>query len=384
VSRCLRGDRQRYAGFERFLLDAAGHFRLGFQIAASQHWLLTALLDENTPKGLTDWESADGLKLEMRYRVLPEGLVAQFISLAHELTEHEGLRRWRNGAELRMDGAIALVQGDVPARHIRILVQGPGNSPRALLTCLRQHFRTINAGLTPPEEYVPVTGLDADPVKYSDLLAREAQSRPTMEVTDRKGTVHDVPVAHMLDRYAAKPDRTREIVARKQRVEEQELRGAKRQETSPHRFEVAFSFAGAHRETVRAIAARVRDALGEGRVFFDEWFEPEILGDDMDALLQRFYHEQSLMIVADLSDDYSGRPWCQAEARAIRALRLKLDTARNETARLRLLNIRLGAGDTPGVFASTGYLDGVSKTPDQCAAVILERLALLRQRLAER
>jgi hypothetical protein len=118
--------------------------------------------------------------------VLPEGLVAQFISAAHMLGRDMDLRRWRNGAELRMDGANALVLGDVPGRYIRILVQGPGNTPRALLSCIRLHFRTINAGLTSPGEFVPVPWLDAEPVDYADLLAWESADRPFIQVKDRR------------------------------------------------------------------------------------------------------------------------------------------------------------------------------------------------------
>jgi hypothetical protein len=149
------------------------------------------------------------------------------------------------------------------------------------------------------------------------------------------------------------------------------------------RFDVAFSFAGPHRDKVRAVAELIAKRLGKERVFFDEWYEHEILGDDMDVLLQRFYHEQSLFVLADLSGDYAGRPWCQAEARAIRALRLNIDTARDETQRLRLLNTRFGPGEVPGVFKTTGYLDGINNTAQQCAEIILKRLDLLRQRLAQ-
>lgn len=149
------------------------------------------------------------------------------------------------------------------------------------------------------------------------------------------------------------------------------------------RFDVAFSFAGPHRDKVRAVAELVAKNLGKERVFFDEWYSHEILGDDMDVLLQRFYHEQSLFVLADLSEDYAGRPWCQAEARAIRALRLNIDTARDETQRLRLLNTRFGPGEVPGVFKTTGYLDGINNTAQQCAELILKRLGLLRQRLAQ-
>ena len=182
-------------------------------------------------------------------------------------------------------------------------------------------------------------------------------------------------------------------------------------EMATFRFEVAFSFAGAHRDTVRALAERVSAAIdpgltdrSQGRVFFDEWFEHELLGSDMDVLLQNFYRRQSRMVVADLAEDYAGRKWPQAEARAVRDLRMELDTARDETARLRLLNIRLGEGEVPGVFQTEGYLDsqylvqnpehvpgvfqtegyldGRGKSPDECAGVILKRLALLRERMA--
>ncbi len=148
------------------------------------------------------------------------------------------------------------------------------------------------------------------------------------------------------------------------------------------RFDVAFSFAGPHREKVRTIAELVAAKLGRERVFYDEWYEHEILGDETGALLQRFYHERSLMVVADLSDEYAGRPWCRAEASAIRALRFDLDPARDETGRLRLLNVKLGDGSVPGVFTTTAYLEGIAKTAEQCAELILKRHALLVQRMS--
>ena len=148
------------------------------------------------------------------------------------------------------------------------------------------------------------------------------------------------------------------------------------------RFDVAFSFAGPHREKVRAVAELVSAKLGREKVFYDDWYKHEILGDDMDVLLQSFYHEESLMVVADLSEEYAGRPWCRAEARAIRALRFNLDPARDQTGRLRLLNARFGDGEVPGVFKTTAYLDGVNDTPEQCAELILKRHVLLVQRMA--
>lgn len=156
-----------------------------------------------------------------------------------------------------------------------------------------------------------------------------------------------------------------------------------------YRFEVAFSFAGPHRDKVRAIAQIVRAAIdadiakyNQGRVFFDEWFEHELLGSDMDVLLQRIYHKQSRMVVADLSEEYADRKWPQSESRAIRSLRMELDTARDETERLRLLNIRFGEGDVPGVLDTDGWLDG-QRSAEVCAELILRRHALLVERTTE-
>lgn len=158
-----------------------------------------------------------------------------------------------------------------------------------------------------------------------------------------------------------------------------------------YRFEVAFSFAGPHRDKVRAIAelvsARIDPGLtkrGEGRVFFDEWFRPEILGGNMRVLLQRFYGERSLMVVADLSNDYADRPWCQGEAESIDALRMRIDSARDEAARLRVFIVRFGAGSVPGVLENTGWLDGVNLSAAEIANDIIDRLQLLKSRLESR
>lgn len=150
------------------------------------------------------------------------------------------------------------------------------------------------------------------------------------------------------------------------------------------RFAVAFSFAGPHRAKVQAIAELVAEKLGQDKVFYDDWYEAEILGPNMRMLLQSFYYEQSLMLVADLSDEYADRPWCQAEAEAIDALRMKIDSARDETTRLRLLNVKFGDGRVPGVLPNAGYLDATKKTVEECAELILERHALLVKRMGEK
>ncbi len=150
-----------------------------------------------------------------------------------------------------------------------------------------------------------------------------------------------------------------------------------------YRFDVAFSFAGPHREKVRAIAELVAAKLGKKRVFFDEWYRAEILGGNMRVLLQRIYGEKSLMVVADLSQDYADRPWSQGESEAIDALRMRIDSARDETARLRVFIVRFGPGEVPGVLENTGWLDGAALSVEEIAGAILERLDLLNERMGE-
>lgn len=56
------------------------------------------------------------------------------------------------------------------------------------------------------------------------------------------------------------------------------------------RFEVAISFAGDNkRDVIRQVAKALKRELGEGKVFFDEWFEAELAGPDAHIVLQNVY-----------------------------------------------------------------------------------------------
>jgi hypothetical protein len=153
---------------------------------------------------------------------------------------------------------------------------------------------------------------------------------------------------------------------------------------------VAFSFAGPHRSRAESIATLLAQALAptatelrNSGVFFDEWFQHEILGADMDVCLQRIYSTDSLMVACDLSDAYADRPWTQAEARAIRALRFSIDSARDTLARLRIINLRFAPGEVPGIFRTEGYIDVSTMTDAQCVDVLLKRLRLLTEGLRQ-
>ena len=85
------------------------------------------------------------------------------------------------------------------------------------------------------------------------------------------------------------------------------------------RFAIALSFPGQHRRFVRNVAVRLAEELTKERVFFDEWYEPELQGTDTDLKLKQIYRDDSELVVPFFSEHYM-KMWCQIEWRAIRVV----------------------------------------------------------------
>ena len=85
------------------------------------------------------------------------------------------------------------------------------------------------------------------------------------------------------------------------------------------RFAIAVSFPGEHRRFVLNVVTRLAEELGRDRVFYDEWYEDELVGIDGDLKLKRYYSEQSEIVVPFFSKHY-GKPWCEIEWHSIRAM----------------------------------------------------------------
>ena len=94
-----------------------------------------------------------------------------------------------------------------------------------------------------------------------------------------------------------------------------------------NRFNVALSFPGEHRRYVHQIANALASQLTRDRVFYDEWYEVELLGVGGDLKLQSMY-EQADLVVPFFSEHYS-KPWCSMEWETIRGILL---TRRKEDA----------------------------------------------------
>ena len=145
----------------------------------------------------------------------------------------------------------------------------------------------------------------------------------------------------------------------------------------PEKFLVAFSFAGEQRELVSSIARAVEERLGEATVFYDEWFEYYIAGDDADNRLGDIYNKRSILVIPCISERYGGKSWTQAEHKAIRGLQMALYGSTDDGSEFRVLPLRVGDGDVRGIYENTICPDVRTKAIGEVVDLILARLQLI-------
>jgi len=150
----------------------------------------------------------------------------------------------------------------------------------------------------------------------------------------------------------------------------------------PETFLVSFSFAGEQRDLVLSIAEAVEQQLGVGTVFYDDWFEYYIAGDDADLRLEDIYGKRSRLVVPCISERYGGKPWTQAEYRSIRGLQMQLSASNERNAGLRILPLRVGDGEVPGVGFNSICPDARQKPIAQTAELVVNRLRLIEPEAA--
>lgn len=145
---------------------------------------------------------------------------------------------------------------------------------------------------------------------------------------------------------------------------------------APKRFPVAFSFSGVYRDKVREIAELLEQRLGWGMVFFDEWFGVDLVGAAADLQLQENYECAELVVVC-VSGEYARSGFTSAEWERIRARMNRLLAAQDSTERLRILPLRVGDGDLPGLLETAIELRLEDVTPKFIADMMVQRLKKL-------
>lgn len=150
----------------------------------------------------------------------------------------------------------------------------------------------------------------------------------------------------------------------------------------PEKFLVAFSLAGEERDFVRGIAEAVEQQLGRDTVFYYEWFEHWLAGADADLKLQRLYGQNCALAVVCVSRAYVNKPWTLAENEAIRARLMQSRGSQDPRQPQAILPIRVGDGELLDIPFNTIVPDVRSRTTDEAASLIIDRLRLLVADLA--
>jgi hypothetical protein len=131
------------------------------------------------------------------------------------------------------------------------------------------------------------------------------------------------------------------------------------------RFQVALSFAGEQRDEARQIAQQLKN-VGL-RVFFDEDFEAEMWGRDLNDYLTNIYLKESEYVLMLISEAYARKIWTNQERRSALANALlgKQDY---------ILPVRFDDTELSGMLPTTHYLEYARKGVQGVCAAVMQKL----------
>jgi tetratricopeptide (TPR) repeat protein len=135
------------------------------------------------------------------------------------------------------------------------------------------------------------------------------------------------------------------------------------------RFRVAFSFAGEKRDFVSKVAKILAGRFSEDEILYDKFHEAEFAEWKLGLNLPDLYRDQSDLIVVVVCPKYNEKKWCGLEWVAIHGM---LVSGKNREVML----CRFDYAKLQGLYEDAGFVDLDHKTPEETAALILERLAI--------
>ena len=141
---------------------------------------------------------------------------------------------------------------------------------------------------------------------------------------------------------------------------------------SQKRFSVALSFPCEHRDFVLAVADELAKDCGRDRIFYDEWYEVELLGAGGDLKLQAMYEDADLVI--PFFSQYYEKPWCSMEWETIRGILL---TRRKEDA---VIPVHMDDTAIPGWSIVNFGIRRRSRSPQAIGQIVLNALDLRARR----
>jgi small GTP-binding protein len=154
------------------IIDLMRKFELCFDFpdASGDRYLVPERLAKVEPD--VGWDEGDPLRFQVKYNVLPPGLVCRFIVKMYTYLKPDTPTYWRDGAVLYIHENRCLLRGSVENRRIYIAIQGAEETRREALSLIRDKLEEIHRtikGLV-PIELVPVPGQPGVEVEHSTLI----------------------------------------------------------------------------------------------------------------------------------------------------------------------------------------------------------------------
>lgn len=141
------------------------------------------------------------------------------------------------------------------------------------------------------------------------------------------------------------------------------------------KYHVALSFAGEDRAYVEKVALQLQ---AEGvDVFYDRFEEADLWGKDLYTHLSDVYQKMALFTVMFVSDAYCNKLWTNHERKSAQA------RAFADNSGYILPALFDDSIEVPGLLKTTGHISLKSKTPEQLAGLIVQKLRKSGVRLAQ-
>jgi hypothetical protein len=141
------------------------------------------------------------------------------------------------------------------------------------------------------------------------------------------------------------------------------------------KYHVALSFAGEDRTYVEKVALQLQ---AEGvDVFYDGFEEADLWGKDLYTHLSNVYQKMALFTVMFVSDAYRTKLWTNHERKSAQA------RAFADNSEYILPAFFDDSIEVPGLLQTTGHVSLKSKTPEQLAGLIVQKLKKSGVRLAQ-
>src|SRR5262249_9453217 len=282
------------ASMYQFLLDLMEKFELCYEFYDSNgRYLVPELLKKEEP-GLPEFVTADALRFEYHYNILPEGLLPRFI--VRSRGHNQELPRWRTGAVLAFEGNRALVKADIQDRTVSITVNGDLAGRRRLLTVIRSDFERLHSSIIrlQAEEKVPVPHYAGTSVEYKTLCVMEAEGEKELPLVVG-GKLVRVNVAELLNGVEEPSARRRDAA--------QELRAGMRETVS-----VVFSYSHKDEELRDKLAAHLKILERNGVI--TSWYDRKIPpGDEWKRVIDTNF-ERADVILLLVSADFIASDYC--------------------------------------------------------------------------